>query len=576
MAAFPRLWAIRKPITNRLITPDTRPPQVRSRPHLVLWGAPGQYVPASLAMWSTRDVRPVRLAVGALRCGRRSIAPECVDVRTVKCWYMAGLGVWAEPRGGTGADFDVTSIGEAYDRCRDAPGIDGCGYVTDRRQLWLAPELLLKDDALIDFDRARMDNVFRFTGMPTDAPTLQPFALRGGETKQIWITVHVPEDAEPGQYAGRLRVAVPRHGAVDIPLTLEILPVQLGEPAVQYMMYYGGFLTTKWGSVRDAHFRSAGQMLAELKDLRAHGVSNTEVPEWIDGDRPDGRRFDFSHLDRVMDLREAAGFPVRKLPLLWAGGPNMLCQLYKHDPWVIDQARLKQIERTTRALMAWSRRRGIPAVYIYAVDEVQDAKLRQEIRAIRLIKSLGARIAMAVKPNFHDYLGDLVDWANVQGDPHDPKQIPPKVIRRMHARGGLIFNYARPQTGECRPHMYRRNYGIDMYLSELDGPCPYGYMAMSGRYQAYDRIHTTHGRWLNHPFSYPTTDGVIPTWGSQGWRAAVDDVRYVTTLRQMVDAGAGTTARRARARAFLDGLDSDADLDAMRRRCVRHIVGLGG
>ena len=333
----------------------------------------------------------------------------------------------------------------------------------------------------------------------------------------------------------------------------------------------GGFITTRWGSHSGAHFRTPGQMLAELRDMRAHGITNFEVTEWIDGDRPDGKHFDFRHLDRVMDLRDQAGFPVRRLPLYWSGGPNMLTQFYKHDPWMIDADRLRKIERTVRALMKWARGRKIPEVFIWGVDELDERKLRSELRAFRLIRGLGAKIAMTANPRFHDYVGDLVDVINTQGE---PKDIPAKACRRLHTHGGKIYNYARPQTGVCQPLAYRRNYGVDLYLTELDGPWPYGYMAMSGRYQAYDRIHTTHGRWLNHPFSYPTTNGVIPTWGSQGWRAAADDVRYFTTLQNLLDADEGSKQARARTKAFLKSLSPDTDLDTQRRRCARLILSM--
>ena len=61
---------------------------------------------------------------------------------------------------------------------------------------------------------------------------------------------------------------------------------------------------------------------------------------------------------------------------------------------------------------------------------------------------------------------------------------------------------------------------------------------------------------------------------SIGWRAAVDDVRYVTTLQNLVDAGQGSAQNRARAKAFLRALSPDTDLDTQRRRCARLIVSL--
>ncbi|MAE65378.1 MAG: hypothetical protein CMJ18_13990 [Phycisphaeraceae bacterium] len=570
-----KIWPLSKPITDRLITPDTKPPKSTRRPAIDIWGAPGQHLPASLVLHSPRDVSRVRISASALRCGRDRIAPEQIDLRVVKCWYMSGLGVWAEPMKSS-VNFDVLAEARLGNAGRDSPGVDGAGFIMNREQLVLAPELMLHDDELIDIDRRRIDNVFRFTGMPTDASSLLPFRLRSRETKQLWITVHVPEDAAAGRYEGHLTLRAAGRASIDVPMTVDVLPIALTAPRLQYMMYYDSHLTARWGFISESKYRTPVQMLAELRDLRAHGVENTTVCEWIDGDRPVGHKLNFANLDRVMDLREEAGFPVRKQPLFWSGGPGMLCQLYKHDAWRIDNAMLRHIERVTKALLRWADRRGIPEICHYGVDEVQARKLKGEIRAFKLIHRLGAKIMVAVQPNFHDYMGDLVDYANVQGDPHDPKQVPPRVIRRIHRTGGRIYNYARPQTGECRPHTYRRNYGTDMYTSEMDGPWPYGYQCMSGRYQAYDRIHTTHGRWLNHPFSYPTEDGVIITWGSQGWRAAVDDVRYLTTLQRMVDTGEGTPARRKKAKSFLGALDSDGDLDAQRKRCARHILALGG
>ena len=373
-------WSLRKPITDRRIDPDTKPPRNASPPKLRLWGAPGQYVPASFVLRSPREVSGVRIDAGALRCGKHRIGPGQLDLRVVKCWYMAGIGVWAEPRSGRELVFDVNVGDNTTDinqlRCADLGPED----------LWLAPELMVKDDYLFDIDRKRAANIFRFTGRPTDAKELQPVELRAGESKQMWLTVHIPADAAPGRYSGLVRVRVPRGGAIEIPVSLEVLPIQLSRAALDYMIYYMSTLTTRWGHVSHQFIRTPEQMRAELADMRAHGIDNTNVAEWIDGDRPDGKHFDFTRIDQVMDLREEAGFPVREQPLFWNGGPKMLRGLYKHDPWKIGPQELREIERTTKALLRWARRRGIPEVYVYGIDEVQEQKLKQEIRANEALK----------------------------------------------------------------------------------------------------------------------------------------------------------------------------------------------
>ena len=557
MARGVKMWHIADPITDRRIHPDTKPPKSPRPTKLKIWGSPGQYEPASFVLWSPRQLDNVRIEATDLKCGRNRIRAAEIDLRIVKCWYMAGLGVWAESKKGGLLQFDATA--------------DGDGVEQPETDLWLEPELMVKDDYLIDVDQKRQTNIFRFTGLPTDAKTLQPFKLKAGESLQIWLTVRIPEDTPAGRYEGEIKVKVPRGGSMVVPLTAEVLPIELSDPSMQYMLYYDSKLTARWNFTTAPHHRTATQMLAELKDMRAHGITNTTVSEWVDGDKPDGKHFDFSRIDQVMDLREKAGFPVRNQPLYWHGGPNMLCGHYKHDAWSIDQKTLDGVARTTKAMLRWAKRRGIPELHVYGIDEVQQKRLKQEIRAFKMIRSLGAKVFVAVMSNYHDYLGDMLDCAIMNGD---PKKIPQRVIRRIHSTGGRCYNYGFPQGGECRPHTYRRNYGLYLLETGMDGPCPYAYMCMPGRYQAYNRIHTSHGPWLHHLMSFPTEDGVIPTWGWEGWRAAADDVRYVTTLRKLVDAGEGAAQQRSAARKFLKSLDPDGNLAAQRRQCARQILAL--
>jgi hypothetical protein len=73
---------------------------------------------------------------------------------------------------------------------------------------------------------------------------------------------------------------------------------------------------------------------------------------------------------------------------------------------------------------------------------------------------------------------------------------------------------------------------------------------------------------------YPTEDGIIPTWGWEGFRAAADDIRYVTTLAELLEANEGSQAARQKAQRFLERMDPDKDLEAQRRSCAKHIMAL--
>ena len=119
--------------------------------------------------------------------GTKSTLPAgAVDIRVVKCWFQSGV------------DLEET------DKCV------------------LTPELLLKDDKLVYVDLQEKQNYLRSQGpgregyvlisgpdshglrdlQPKDSETLQPVDIEVASNKQFWVTVHVPEDAKPGDYTG--------------------------------------------------------------------------------------------------------------------------------------------------------------------------------------------------------------------------------------------------------------------------------------------------------------------------------------------------------------------------------------
>ena len=85
----------------------------------------------------------------------------------------------------------------------------------------------------------------------------------------------------------------------------------------------------------------------------------------------------------------------------------------------------------------------------------------------------------------------------------------------------------------------------------------------------------------DHAFTYPTSDGVIDTIAWQGFRAGVDDVRYVTTLENLIaeqkSSAYGVRARTLRAaERYLQHLkvENTNDLDVVRQTVIDYIVRL--
>ena len=102
---------------------------------------------------------------------------------------------------------------------------------------------------------------------------------------------------------------------------------------------------------------------------------------------------------------------------------------------------------------------------------------------------------------------------------------------------------------------------------------PYAYQdSMAFTWNDFD-----HARYRDHNFTYPTVDGVIDTLAWEGFREGIDDVRYVTTLEDMLEAVPGPhTPATIEARRYVESLRSalPPNLQEVRAKLVYHILQL--
>lgn len=148
---------------------------------------------------------------------------------------------------------------------------------------------------------------------------------------------------------------------------------------------------------------------------------------------------------------------------------------------------------------------------------------------------------------------------------------------KYHNIGHQVFNYANPQVGVENPEAYRRNYGLLLWQNDYDGAMDYAYQHSFGSiWNDFD------GKYRDHVFAYPTTNGVIDTIAWEGFREGVDDVRYVTTLQNRIKRAtqSGTPQQRAKAKdaqVFLDRLKEQniesLHLNEIRQR-MANFIGL--
>jgi len=491
-------------ITNERMLPRSLPTHVLPGRALKLVACPREYESGSFGIYALSDLSRVRLSASDCQGPAGTIPTSALDLRVVKVWYQGGRNV----------GFQNVKI--------------------------LTPELLLKDDGLVQIDEEEQTNVLKMAkDAMRDADALQPFDVPKGIAKQVWVTVRVPEGARAGTYQGRIRVEPASGTPTQIPVELRVLPFTLAEPRIICSIYYRGRLgatTPKCTSER----KTEQQVLAEFRDMLAHGVTNPTVYQ---GPGPG--------LERYFVLRREAGLH---------GGPLLTLG-------VGVGASSEQLRET----VAFAKANGFSEAYFYAADERKGDELRNERRLFRKVHEAGGKVFVACYRDSYEIVGDLLDFPIYSGKPDV------EIGKAFHSMGHLIGSYGNPQGGVEEPETYRRNFGLALWKAGYDCACTYAYQHSFGH--AWDDF--DHAVYRDHNMAYPTVNGVIPTVQWEGYREGYDDLRYLATLQNAIDKAkqlGGPQGEAARAaHLWLLRMDPEATpLDEIRAGMVERIIAIGG
>ncbi|MGC9316849.1 MAG: sugar-binding protein [Armatimonadota bacterium] len=521
---------ITEAITNRRLLSNRWPEGLPTRRRIEITACPGEYESATFSVYAIRDLEGVELSISELRSGDRWLEPSCIDPYVVKCWYQAGHGI------------------------------------ADLGHRLLTPELLLKDDSLVRVDYETQRNYVRARPgsdryldvsradssnladlQPRDAEELLPVDIPARTLKQFWLTAHIPEDAAAGTYTGTVTVSAAGGLAEELPLRIRVLPFTLAEPALEYSIYYRGKLNEDGEGSITSERKSPEQFAAEMRDMVAHGVVNPTIYQ----------SYNEELLGQVFDLREAAGM---------RGRPVMTLGVSTGAPQT--EEALAQLRERVRTWLDFVRERGYEELYVYGIDEASGERLRAERAAFQAVHEVGAKVFVACYRGYFDVVGDLLDLPVWSGQP-DPEE-----AEKAHSVGHRIFNYGNPQCGVEEPETYRRNFGLVLWKANYDGAMDYAYQhSFTHIWNDFDN-----SSYRDHTMAYPTVNGVIDTVEWEGFREAVDDVRYLTTLIEAVEqaeAAGGPRARKARRIAeWIDAIAPQGDLDAIRRQIIDRILQL--
>ena len=492
----PRILEIQviDPMTNEMILPHT-PVREQREPEVRIAACRGEFEPASFVLLSRGvNTSNVMISSSDLVYGEHVIPSANIKVHTVKVWYQEN-GAWSSHR------------------------------VKKARRPTLVPELLLHDDDLVVVDRVKQKNFVKlhFPEGPSyvsisdsklhkspviksiaefpvqDAPSLLPFELKSGEPRQIWVTVKVPRAATAGDYQGKLTVTSGDKVAKQFPFSVRVLPFDLDEPILTYSIYYRGVLEPNRASI-SSEYKNETQLRAELQNMMDHGIDNPTVYQKM---LPEDR------LAYYLEIRRSLGLDKRPLFYLGrtTGMPN-------------DVRGLSVLKADVKKVVEVARHFGVTDVYFYGADEAKGDKLLAQRPAWEAVHEVGGKVFAAGYKGHYDLTGALTDLLVFHGRP-DVEE-----ASKVHASGSRIFSYSNPQAGPENPALFRRNFGFLLWQAGFDGAMDYAYQhSMGFIWNDFD-----HDIYRDPVFAYPTLNGVIDTLAWEGFREAVDDLRYLTTL----------------------------------------------
>jgi hypothetical protein len=356
-----------------------------------------------------------------------------------------------------------------------------------------------------------------------------------GQSRQFWLTIHVPANAQAGEYRGAVTIQAENSPDTTVPLRLEVLPIRLEEArGIGFGMY-------DWPPKDETQEASCE---VKFRDMREHGMTtvglcgNLGAKFEMVGERGRAAFDGTSGLEKALHAYKRAGFPE---PVVWLMGSDV-------KKWALTQGPLESeafaaaYKGVIESVLEEGKRRGWPEIIIQPEDEVFGDEKRFEpcFRCLKLIKEIpGARTEMD-GPNtnldrakltypFTDMLvlayGPLIYNQRVY-----ERQEWRDIVAQAHKDKKLVYYYNFDTTG-WHPESMRFAFGFYLFATGADGIIEWAYTGRGpGSYDDFK------GRTGTTTFFYPKTDDEEggPSIGWEGVREGVDDYRYVYTLRQLI------------------------------------------
>ncbi len=517
--------------------------------------AQDEFEPASFQLFSLRDRQNVTFSIPDLHSREGGVLPATkLDLKVVKIWYQNG-NRWHS-------------------------------YFQDIG-LRLTPELLLKDENLVRVDTQKQANYARIRNEQgehhqwisapieldpaqyyhrglfdpfqpgfADAETLQPVTLEANQFKQFFLTVHAEKDQQPGLYTGVIAVNENGRKIHDIAVAVRVLPFVLPAPLA-------------WRDL-DRPFIASMMSGFELDRLRNFYNPDMSV-EFLRGMLINAKdhnllypRVDQLEGDEGISLLKELGFPTRP----YIAHPYRFLPHFTHSHRMSFDQMMVAKSGADKARDYYQQHLGHTDILLKHGDENGPGFVVATRGFHPYFEQYGILLGNAGHaPQF--YKGAYAyGWHMMGGYPDATER-----IKRWKDMDVYLSFYAGQHTASENPQFVRRQHGLLGYLQGHN--MTYNYRFAWGPWN--DLSNTPYRpmvvAYLNH-------GGVVDTLQWEGFREAIDDIRYVTQLqllvRDAIESGDIQRLYQARkAKQYLALLDQhEADLNAVRMDVIEYILKL--
>ena len=394
---------------------------------------------------------------------------------------------------------------------------------------------------------------------------IRPVDVPRQTTQSFYLTVHVPSDAQAGDYLASLAISGADAPRSTVKLTLRVLPFALKRPSNRFWMLYYMFNTP----LRTV---SEKELEAGLIDIKEHGINalwftfhhlGSVGPcrfEWKDG-RVVG--FQWQKLRKIQAVRKAIGL---KGPLVISDGVGTF--EYDHarrafpnvrypKPLPLEDDRFKlAFKDALRAIdrLVKETGGGDYSEWIFEGEDEPGSHPRRQPHALwqlSLAKQVGlktyatmwGKFSLAAAPSL-----DVQCYASSYSIGSEESNAARIAECKQH--GNRYWYYASGcytgQEGGLMPNRYLT--GFLFFKSRAEGCASWIYQA--AKKKPYNDFDANEGREAKDAMIvYPSPQGPVPTLQWEGIREGIDDYCYLWTLSELIRAAESSPSTRRRALA---------------------------